>query len=64
LVGIDAVVVAVTLSSHRLEIHTIDRRAYRAHCVKNVTSSAKPEVHIVSQRRQRRTESRPQSTYT
>jgi len=28
----------------------------------NVTSSTKPEVHSVSQRRQRRTEARPQAT--
>jgi len=29
---------------------------------KNVTSSTKPEVHNVSQRRQKRTEPRPQGT--
>jgi len=35
----------------------------RAHCVENMTSATKPEVHNVSYRRQRRTEPRPQSTY-
>jgi len=49
LIGIDAVV-----SSRRLRIHTTRQRA---HCVKTWRHS--PQVHEISQRRQKRIESRP-----
>jgi len=42
---------------------TLSTMHHRAHCVKT-TSSAKPEVHNVSQCHQRRTEPRPETTCT
>jgi len=53
------IVLADTLSPPK---NTHDMMHNTAHCVKNMSIFTKPEVHNISQRRQRRIEPRPQAT--